>query len=70
MHYYYYVCDCRCCKTRIYIPCSKVVYEHVLNHTNSLVSLDLMFEIMAHECLGGIGILEVIQLIKSKEKLS
>ncbi len=25
---YYYVCDCRCCKARIYVTCSDIAYNH------------------------------------------
>lgn len=65
---YYYICDCRCCKARVYVTCSKIVYDH---HKNNLKGSypDLMFDKLSHSCMNGIGIIEVVQLIETLDEL-
>ena len=56
---YYQVYDCRCCKQRIHIECTKVKYDYY----ESLIGLPFVNVVGVgrfHKCMGGIGVLELV----------
>lgn len=66
---YYYVCDCRCCKTRVYVTCSKQVYDRHKKGAGDHHGIDLLFDKLFHSCMGGIGVIEVVQIIETADEL-
>lgn len=64
--YYYFVCECRCCRVRINYLIIKKVYERGIKKVNGG---SVSFPNYVHECMNGAGVLEVVQLVKSKEVL-